>query len=211
MEACKGIVIEATKSSVQVIALQTQSAKEASDSSMARENNLSRQLAELQGRYDSMHKELCAEREKNGEQTVKLEQIKADAAKALLNRESQKEAITKTYAFGQEVLHNLAVKQLTASPANGASNGAATVTDRPSTEGLLDAMIADLSPDTLRILYGKVRPALLPLLADKPFLMSAYAAIVPMPPELIQRLYDDLGPTFSERIGALARSAGYEQ
>lgn len=214
VDAFKGMLTKAIEGASQVIALGTAQSSSASDASMRREESLSKRYHDLQDRYDALHKELQAERIKNGDNAVALEREKNVATKAHLNRLSQKEAIEATKELTEKLTKLLTMKAVAGQLAAGASNAAPSIADRPPIESLIESLIRDLSPATLALCYGKVKHALLPLLAQKTFLVSAYNAFVSPPStEMMAALAVDLGggPEAYDRISAIARAAGLDQ
>ncbi len=215
VDAFKGMLTKAIEGASQVIALGTAQSKEASDASIRREESLSSRYEKLLDRYEAQGKELDAERTKNGAHAVELEREKTAATKAHLNRLTQKEAIEVTKDLSEKITKLLSMKQALAGQlAAGALNGAgkASISDRPPTEAMIEALIHDLQPVTLALCFAKTKHAVLPLLAQKAFLVSVFNAIFSTPsPEIMAAIAADLGPDAVERVSAIARSAGLDQ
>ncbi len=209
------IIDKSTAGANQAIALGIQQSSEQSKESMARERDLSARLKESQDEVQRLHKELCIERAANQANTLEIRKADNNLEAKKIERENAKDAFNLGKDFLEKAERGLQLKALAAVSPNGAGKAATPSIEesgKPTTEALIHALICDLSPGTVALLYGGARHLLLPLLAKQDFLIPAYAATIgQMGEELQGALVRDLGQEASNRIMAVARSAGYGQ
>lgn len=204
LDSIKGIVVAATQSATQVIALGTEQSRGHGDSLNASLKEQNERYWKLQDRYDRQSAELQEERNKNGANAVELKKQEVANNQAILSRLTHQEGMALVDKMFGDVIPLLKMKQIAASNAG--------IVNRPPTEALIEKLLADLSPATVELLWRRMKHAILPLLSQKTFMVSVYQKLY-SPPDVEAGLAirADLGPSASDRIAAIAHSVGLDE
>lgn len=200
-EALGKALKEATGGANDFIAQQTGALADQHKRAREREEDYERRIKDLREQLDKADRDLREERSKNLDRDVAFRRLELEGKK--------QEELIKKLGEGLDII-KIVGKGALAAYANrkhAPELGAGSTSEIPATERQIAALIDDLSPATLRILYDKARPALLPALADKAFLVSAFPL---MDGAVIEAMKRDLGEAEAvRRIQDFARSAGF--
>ncbi len=202
-----------TGKATELLAVHVSGYSQASESWQKERAQLQGELKEQRTEITKLHEDLQKERAKHDERDIALEKVKAEAKAAKDRLDELVKFGDKALGFGRLALVNYMggkkgdVAALTSgAAAKPAGDGATAV---PEAETVLDGILRDLKGTTFALAYPLIRPALLPLLVRKDFMLSLYSVLgSPEGAALAAAIREDLSPDGGTRIDALIRAIG---
>lgn len=196
-----------SKETNEFIAVQTQANAEAAKAAREDRAELKADATSLRAELGEARRALQVEQAKNLDRDVAFRRLENEKAAADATNKLLADALGIGGKIGLGIVAHLSNPK---APPGLASGGAPTTeaTGQPTAEVLIDELIRDLKPDTIAAAYGRLKPAILPLLAAQQFILASFNTLVAS--DVAGMLDRDLGGGVeaTRRLSAIARAAG---